>query len=65
MSDIRVENHGTIMLVIPESDAAREWIDENVHTEGWQWIGPALAIEPRYLPELLQGASDDGLQIEV
>ena len=51
-----VENHGSICLVRPATDAAREWLAE--HTDG-QWFGDALAVEPRYVVDLLDGLSRD------
>lgn len=53
----RVEHHGSVSLVRPQTDAAREWLQE--HTDG-QWLGSALAVEPRYLDDLLAGAYEAG-----
>lgn len=53
---VAVENHGSICLVRPCTDAAREWLVE--HTDG-QWWGGALAVEPRYLDDLLDGLHGD------
>lgn len=61
--DLDYENHGSIVLVRPTSDAGRAWIDENTETEGWQWIGGALAVEPRYAGDLLFGAQSEGLEL--
>jgi hypothetical protein len=43
--DVFVENHGSVCIVQPMSEAAREWIDENVQTKGWQWICGGLGFE--------------------
>jgi hypothetical protein len=40
MTDIQVENHGTIFLFRPLTDAGKEWIDTN--TDGMHF-GNALA----------------------
>ena len=56
----QVENHGSLCLVKPLDDEALSWLNENV--EGGQWWGGALAVEPRYLENLLDGM--DGLQDE-
>jgi hypothetical protein len=47
LEHVEVENHGSIVLVRPLSDAARGWVSENVELEGWQWHGDAFACEPR------------------
>jgi hypothetical protein len=57
MSDFRIENHGSVVLVRPLNDEARDWLQE--HTDG-QWFGDALAVEPRYVENLLVGAVDAG-----
>lgn len=64
MVDVRVEDHGSIVLVQPLTDAAREWVTGNVPLEGWQWMGGAFACEPRYVDNLLDGMRGDGLEVE-
>ena len=63
MADLLVEDHGSIALVRPVSDRGRTWLAENTETEGWQWLGEALAVEPRYVVDLLNGAVKDGLKV--
>lgn len=59
--DIRFEDHGSVVLVRPLTDAAREWIDENVQQEGWQWFGGALGVDARYAWALREAAAFNGL----
>jgi hypothetical protein len=61
--DIRVENHGSIVLFFPETDAGQEWIDANLNPEPWQWFGRGLAVEPRYAGPVIESAMDDGLEV--
>jgi len=63
--DVRIDNHGSVMMVCPLTDAAREWVDDNVGLEPWQWLGPAFACEPRMVESLVEGMADDGLEVEV
>lgn len=63
--DIEVQNHGSIVSLTPLTDAGRDWIDENVASEDWQWMGGSLNIEPRYAGELLYGAQEAGLAMNV
>ena len=55
--DVRIENHGSILLVHPLTDKARDWLTEN--TDG-QWFGSALSIEPRYVESLVEGLECGG-----
>lgn len=64
MADFRITYHGTVTLLHPLTPACREWIDENVATEGWQWFGGGIAVEPRYLDNLVSGMAEAGLQQE-
>jgi hypothetical protein len=63
MSDVRVHYHGSVVMVEPVSAAAQEWVDENVGLEGWQWMGGAFAVEPRYLEGLVEGMAGEGLEV--
>lgn len=60
--DAFVENHGTVALVRPVSDLARGWIEDNVGDDA-QFFGGALAVEPRYVEELVEGMLADGLDV--
>jgi hypothetical protein len=62
--DIQVENHGSIIMFRPMTDEATDWLNEHVESEGWQWFGGALAVEPRYAGDLADGARADGLEVQ-
>ena len=62
--DVRVFDHGSVMMVQPISAAAMAWVDENVKIDGWQWLGCAFAVDPRYLISLVEGMQDCGLVVE-
>jgi len=55
--DFQIENHGSIWLVRPMTTTCREWLEEN--TEG-MWFGGALAVEPRYVADLVAGMEEEG-----
>jgi hypothetical protein len=61
--DVTVRNEGTIWLFRPLTDAAKDWINENVGESLW-WCD-SLACEHRYAPDLLGGMQDDGLIVGV
>jgi hypothetical protein len=63
MTDLTVHNEGTIVVITPRTLLARNWISENVQSEGWQWLGMSLCIEPRMAGPLLEGAILDGLTV--
>lgn len=61
--DVLFEDHGTIALLTPQTDAGREWIETRLDTEPWQWLGRSLTIESRYAIEIMEGMEVDGLYV--
>lgn len=57
---VEVEDAETLYLFRLHSDAARDWVDQNVTDDGMFWCG-ALICEPRYAAELAAGMVGDGL----
>ncbi len=64
MSDIRVENHGSVFGLSPLTTKGLEWLQESTEHEAWMWMGHTLFVEHRYAPEIVKGAIEDGLQVE-
>lgn len=62
--DYTVTNHGSIVLIAPHSQAADEWLDENIGDDA-MWFGGALAVEPRYVGDILYGMQEAGLTSNV
>jgi hypothetical protein len=62
--DVTVSNHGSLFLVTPFTQDARDWINTNVHAEGWQWLGQSLAVEHRFVAHLVDGMLDAGLDVQ-
>jgi hypothetical protein len=64
-ADFLISYHGSIALLRPVSDNAKQWIEDFVATEDWMWHGDALAIEPRYLGDLLEVITDSGFSFGI
>lgn len=62
--DVQIENCGSVRMVTPMTCAAREWVNENVGLESWQWLGGSFACEPRYVQDLIDGMEEAGLGVE-
>ena len=64
-ADLRFEDHGSVVLVLADSDAGLEWLTHKVATASWQWLGPkAIGIDRRFASDLVSVAVDDGLHVE-
>jgi hypothetical protein len=60
--DVTVENHGTIALLRPHTEAADAWFADHIGDDA-QWFGNALAVEPRFVGDIIDGLADDGLAV--
>ena len=60
--DFTLEDHGSIVLLWPNTMAASTWLIETA-PEDAQFFGAALAIEPRYVGNVAEAAHADGFTI--
>ncbi len=63
-ADVSVVNHGSVFQFYLQSQAAREWWDDHVPDEGFQWSSTVKVVEARYAEDLAGGMQADGLQLE-
>jgi hypothetical protein len=63
MPDFLIADHGSIFTIAPVSEAARQWLDENVASEPWQWLGDALCVDHRCARDLIDQIADDGFDV--
>jgi hypothetical protein len=50
-------------MVTPITTLAREWVEQNLALEGWQWMGASFAVEHRFVANLVNGMRADGLRV--
>lgn len=62
-TDFDVHNHGSIALLFPMTEAAHDWVAENL-PEDIMTLGAGIAIEPRYLGDILEGIVNAGLSVQ-
>lgn len=63
--DLALENHGSVVLIDPRSDAGKAWLDANVGADPWQFVGRKIAAEPRLVEAVAAGAEADGLVVAI
>ena len=62
MADVKIEHHGSIVLVRPLTDTAKEWMNENVNLDdSYQPYWPTVVVEPRFLEPFIDGMEAHGL----
>jgi hypothetical protein len=62
--DVLVANAGTVFTFCPLNAKAKSWIDDNVASESYQWLGRTLVVEHRYAWGLAEGMIDAGLVLQ-
>lgn len=62
MTDFDVQNHGSIFLLIPNTDDAKQWVEEHLPDDAMTF-GNGIAIEHRYITDIVNGALGDGLTV--
>lgn len=65
MTDITVIDSGSIVLLQPNTDEARAWIEENIGPDnGYQPYYPTVTCERSYFMDVLFGMQESGLSLE-
>jgi hypothetical protein len=64
MSDLLVHGHGSVFLLEPASAAGREWMAEHINADPWQMLGDSVAVEHRYIGDIVAAAQCDGLDVK-
>jgi hypothetical protein len=59
--DVLVANAFTTFVFTPMTVRAKEWFDEHVESEPWQWLGASMVVETRYGWGLAAGLKAAGL----
>lgn len=62
MTDFTVSGGGSIYLLQPHTPAAREWVSEHLPADA-QRLGTAIAVEHRYIGDIVEGIFSDGLEV--
>jgi len=65
--DFTITYHGTVSTLDLFTDAARQWVDDNLDIEPWQWLSAAgaagkcrVAIDPRSMDAVRNALAEAG-----
>lgn len=61
--DFCLEWHGSLFLLRPMTDRGRAWLADTAPDDA-QFMGDAMAIEPRYVEGVVCAAFDAGLIVQ-
>jgi hypothetical protein len=60
--DLLFENHHSLILIRGASKQGVDWLESHINQSGFQPYLPFAAVcEPRYVEDILRGATADGL----
>lgn len=62
-ADYTVSNEGSLFLLRANTDDSLEWLRRHVDDEA-QWMGRAVAVEHRYITDLIEQLREDGFTVE-
>lgn len=62
-NDVRVANEGSIFMLYPLTTEARVWLTDHL-AEDAQWFGGGVAVEHRYVQDVVRGMTADGLVVK-
>lgn len=63
MNDITVYVDGNFAMLKALTEQGVSWIDDNLESESWQWLGNRLCVDHRYINAIIEGVINDGLSI--
>jgi hypothetical protein len=64
MADVIFHNNGSVVGIEAVSDAAKDWIADNVTAEAYMWMGPTLYAESRYAYDIACGMRNEGFEVQ-
>jgi len=54
----------SVYLLCPKTNEVKQWIDDNVYWEPYQWLGKNLSIEHRYVDDIVDALTSEGFIYE-
>jgi hypothetical protein len=61
--DFTVDNHGSILILNANTEAAREWVSNNISDEALTLGHHGTVVEPRYIGAIVEGIEAEGLEV--
>lgn len=61
---MRINNEGSVVQFIPESDEETDWLNEEVLADDFQWLGKTLVVDYRMAQDLFQAVRDAGFAVK-
>jgi hypothetical protein len=59
--DFDFVHHGSITILTPLTTDAHDWVEEHIPQDAARWGQHSIAIEPRYVGDIIAAITEDGL----
>ena len=59
-----IDDQGSVVLFIPSNSEEVAWLEDNVSSESWQWLGGSLAVDHHMAEGLIEGIRNAGFEIK-
>ena len=63
-ADFLYSDHGSIVTLTAVTDAAKQWADDWLPEDRQIWGQFGSVIEPRYVSDIIDGITGDGLTVQ-
>jgi hypothetical protein len=63
-ADFTVANHGSIMILTPQNDSAKDFIHERLPDDAQTWGRDGIVVEPRYIGNIVNDLQENGFGVE-
>lgn len=61
--DFLIGNEGSVFTVTPLTPEALAYLRQHFETEGWQWLGHTLAVDHRYISDIVLHLQEEGYEV--
>lgn len=62
--DITVFNAGSVVILSGATIEGQQWLSDHLPEDSQRWGVNGWVVEPRYVQDILDGATADGLVVE-
>jgi hypothetical protein len=63
--DFELNDEGTIVQFRPMNPEALEWLQDDVLSQGWQWLGNSLCVQREAAGGLVDAIRENGFTLEI
>ena len=64
-ADFVVRPHGTVWTFEPNTETAKEFTQNDLDVQSWQWLGPAFGVDKSLVNDLIAALEVEGFTLEM